>query len=107
MLKSTATAQTPALTVLGALAVVLGVIRRSRFAVITGMLGASVGTYYIARVTASHDGHERAFGPDRRQRIRPDAERRMLQHRSSMRLPRAPTPRWARDVPFGTVPGTV
>ena len=106
ILKSTATAQTPALTVLGALTAALGAIRRSRFAMITGVLGASVGTYYITRVTASHDGLERAFGPDWKQRIRPDAERRMLQHRRSMRLPRVPAPRWARDVPFWTIPGT-
>lgn len=106
ILKSTATAQTPALTVLGALTAALGAIRRSRFAMITGLLGASVGTYYITRVTTSHDGHERAFGPDWRQRISPDAERRMLQHRRSMRLPRVPAPRWARDVPFWTIPGT-
>ena len=106
ILKSTATAQTPALTVLGALTAALGAIRRSRFAMITGVLGASVGTYYITRVTTSHDGLERAFGPDWKQRIRPDAERRMLQHRRSMRLPRVPAPRWARDVPFWTIPGT-
>jgi acetyl esterase/lipase len=30
----------------------------------------------------------------------------MLQHRRSMRLPRVPAPRLARDVPFGTIPGT-
>ena len=30
----------------------------------------------------------------------------MLQHRRSMRLPRVPAPRWARDVPFWTIPGT-
>jgi hypothetical protein len=106
ILKSTATAQTPALTVLGALTAALGAIRRSRFAMITGVLGASVGTYYITRVTTSHDGHERAFGPAWKQRIRPDDERRMLQHRRSMRLPRVPAPRWARDVPFWTIPGT-
>ena len=104
--KSTATAQTPALTVLGVLAAALGAMRRSRFAMITGVLGASVGTYYTTRVTTSHGGHERAFGPDWKQRIHPDAERRMLQHRRSMRLPRVPVPRWARDVPFWTIPGT-
>ncbi len=104
--KSTATAQTPALTVLGALTAALGAIRRSRFAIVTGLLGAGVGAYYIARVTTSHDGHERAFGPDWKQRISPDAERRMLQHRRSMRLPRVPEPRWERDVPFCTLPGS-
>lgn len=106
MLKSTATAQTPALTVLGTLAVVLGAVRRSRFAMITGAFGAGVGTYYITRVTASHDGHEQAFGPDWQQRIGADAERTMLKRRRSMRLPRVPAPRWARDVPFWTIPGT-
>ena len=106
MLKSSATAQTPALIVLGALTAALGAMRRSRFAMVSGVLGASVGTYYITRVTSSHDGLERAFGPDWKQRIRPDAERRMLQHRWSMRLPRVPAPRWVRDVPFWTIPGT-
>jgi acetyl esterase/lipase len=104
--KSTATAQTPVLTVLGTLTAALGVIRRSWFAMIAGLLGASVGTYYITRVTVSHDGHERAFGPGWRERISPDAERRLLQHRRSMRLPRVPEPRWARDVPFCTIPST-
>ncbi|MDH4365961.1 MAG: alpha/beta hydrolase, partial [Acidimicrobiia bacterium] len=106
MFKSTATAQTPALTVLGALTAALGAIRRSRFAIATGLLGASVGAYYIARVASPHDGHERAFGPDWNQRINPDAERRMLPHRRSMRLPRVPEPHWERNVPFCTIPGS-
>lgn len=106
IVKSTATAQTPTLTVLGALTAALGALSRSRFALITGVLGASVGTYYISQVTSSHDGHERAFGPDWRQRIPPDAEWRMLQRRRSLRLPRVPAPRWTRDVPFWTIPGT-
>jgi acetyl esterase/lipase len=106
ILKSTATAQTPALTVLGALTAAVGATRRSRFAMITGVLGAGVGTYYITRVTTSHDGHERAFGPDWKQRIRPDDERRMLQHRRSIRLPRVQAPSRARNVPFWTISGT-
>jgi acetyl esterase/lipase len=104
--KSTATAQTPALTVLGLLTAALGARSRSRFAVIAGALGASVGAFYISRVTGSHDGHDRAFEPDWKQRIPPDAAGRMLQHRRSLRLPRVPTPGWARDVPFWTIPGT-
>jgi acetyl esterase/lipase len=104
--KSTATAQTPALSVLGVLAAALGAMRRSRFAMITGVLGAGVGTYYIARVTTPQGGHEQAFGPGWKQWIHPDADRRMIQHRRSMRLPQVPAPRWARDVPFWTIPGT-
>ena len=103
--KSTATAQTPGLIVLGALAALFGARRRARFATISGVLGASVGTYYITRVTSSHDGLERAFGSDWKQRIPPDAERRMLRHRRSMRLRRVPEPRWTRDVPFWTIAG--
>jgi acetyl esterase/lipase len=106
MVKSTATALTPALTALGALTAALGASRRSRFAMMTGLLGAGVGAYYITRVTASHDGLEQAFGPGWKQRIPPDVEQRMLQGRRSMRLPRVPMPRWERDVPFCTIPGT-
>jgi acetyl esterase/lipase len=106
MVKSTATAQTPALTVLGAVTAALGARYRSRFATLAGLLAATVDTYYIARVTAAHDGFERAFGTGWEQGIPPDAQRRMLRRRRSMRLPRVPEPRWERDVPFWTIPGT-
>jgi acetyl esterase/lipase len=106
VLKSTATAQTPALTVVGAVTAAIGVIRRSRLAVVTGVAGASIGAYYISRVTASHDGLERAFGPGWERGIDPEVERRMLRRRRSMRLPRVPAPQWTRDVPFGSIPGT-
>jgi acetyl esterase/lipase len=106
VVKSAATAQTPGLTVLGTVTAALGARYRSRFATVAGLLAAMVGTYYITRVTAPHDGFERAFGADWKQAIPPAAERRMLQGRRSMRLPRVPEPRWERDVPFCTVPGT-
>jgi acetyl esterase/lipase len=106
VLKSTATAQTPALTVVAAVTAALGVIRRSRLALVTGVAGASIGAYYISRVTASHDGLERAFGPGWKRGIDPEVERRMLRRRRSMRLPRVPAPQWTRDVPFGSIPGT-
>lgn len=106
MVKSMATAQTPALTVLGTVTVALGARWRSRFAMLTGLLAATVGSYYITRVTAAHDGFERAFGADWRQSIPTGAERRMLRRRRSLRLPRVPEPRWERDVTFWTIPGT-
>jgi acetyl esterase/lipase len=106
MVKSTATAQTPALTLLGALAAVLGIKQRSPFAVITGAFGAGIGAYYIRRVTAPHNGFARAFGPDWKRRIPPDVERHMLPRRLTWRLPKVPAPRWTRDVPFWTIPGT-
>jgi acetyl esterase/lipase len=106
MVKSTATAQTPALTLFGVVTVALGARCRSRFAMMTGLLAASVGTYYITRVTAAHDGLERAFGAGWKHGISPETERRMLRRRLSIRLPRVPEPRWERDVPFCTIPGT-
>jgi acetyl esterase/lipase len=106
MVKSTATAQTPALTLLGILSAALGVRQRSPLAILTGALGAAIGATYIRRGVAPHDGFERAFGPDWKHRISPDAEERMLRRRLTWRLPRVPEPRWTRDVPFATIPGT-
>jgi hypothetical protein len=31
---------------------------------VAGVLGTGVGTSYIVRLTVSHDGLDRAFGPD-------------------------------------------
>jgi acetyl esterase/lipase len=106
MFKSTATAQTPALTVLGVFTVFLGARCRSRFSVLTGLLGATVGACYIARVTADHDGFEQAFGTSWKQHVPLSTEGRMLKRRRSVRVPRVPMPRWERDIPFGTIPGT-
>jgi acetyl esterase/lipase len=106
MVKSTATAQTPALTLLGMLAVALGIRQRSPLAIVTGLVGAGVGGSYIRRVTAPHDGFERAFGSDWSARIPPETERHMLPRRLTLRLPKMPEPRWTRDVPFWTIPGT-
>lgn len=104
MVKSTATANTPALVLLGTLAAGLGVKRRSLFATVSGMLSAAIGMTYIRQATAPHDGFERAFGPDWKRSIPPEAERRMLRHRLTWRLPRVPEPLWTRDVHFWTIP---
>jgi acetyl esterase/lipase len=104
--KSTATAQTPALIFLGMVTVAFGARCRSRVAIMSGLLAATVGTCYVARVTADHDGLERAFGAAWKQRLPWDVERRMVQRRRSMRLPRVAGSRWERDVAFSTVAGT-
>jgi acetyl esterase/lipase len=106
MVKSAATAQTPVLTLLGAVTAGIGLRCRSRVATMSGLLAATVGTYYIMRVTADHDGFERAFGADWRRALPPGAERQMMRRRRSLRLPRVSDPRWERDVPFWTIPGT-
>ncbi len=106
MVKSTATAQSPALIMIGTLAAALGVRCRSPLATLSGVLGAGVGAWYIRMVTAPHNELERAFGESWRHLITPAVERAMIRHRLSWRLPKAPAPRWTRDVPFWTIPGT-
>jgi acetyl esterase/lipase len=106
MVKATATAQTPALTLLGTLAAVFAIRRRARFPAIAGLFGAGVGGCYISRVTAPHDGFERAFGSDWQRRMPQEQERYMMRRRRAWRLPSVPEPRWTRDVSFCTIPGT-
>src|SRR5262249_42880898 len=106
MVKSMATAQTPALTVLGAITGALGARCRSRFAMATGVLAAPLGPYGMTGVPADPGGFERAFGAGWEHRVSPDAERRMLPRRLLMRLPKVGEPRWERDVPYWTVPDT-
>lgn len=106
IVKSTATANTPALALLGTVSTVLGMKHRSPFATIAGMLGTGIGAYYIRRVIAPHGGLEWAFGPGWERRIPPATEQRMLRRRLTWRLPRVPDPYWTRDVPFCTIPGT-
>ena len=104
--KSTATAQTPGLIVLGALAALFGARRRARFATISGVLGASVGTYYITRVTAPtmvSSGHSARTGSSG---SRPTPSGGCSSVAGRLRLPKVPEPRWTRDVPFWTIAGT-
>jgi acetyl esterase/lipase len=106
MVKTTATSQTPALTVIGALAAALGLRYRSMLALLGGAVGAGIGAAYTRLNTAPHDKFERAFGQDWQSSIPKDAEERMLQRRLSLRLPETPEPIWSRDLPFWTIPGT-
>jgi acetyl esterase/lipase len=106
LLKSTATANAPALVLLGALSAVLGVKQRSIAATTAGAFGAAIGSRYIRNVTASHDGFDRAFGHGWKHLIRPDVEPRMLRRRLTWRLPKVPDPCWTRDVSFWTIPET-
>ena len=105
IVKSTVTAQAPALTLLGTLATVLGIRHRSLVAVVSGAFSAVTAVTYIRRVTAPHDGFEQAFGPDWQRRL-PRPKRYRLQRRLSLRLPNVPEPRWSRDIPFRAIPGT-
>lgn len=104
MVKATATAQTPALTLLGTASTATGLVARSPFSVAAGLAAIGIGTTYIVRATAAHDGFARAFGPDWKLEIDPAIESKMMNRRLTLRAPDVKEPHWTRDVPFATIP---
>lgn len=99
-------ALSPFLVVVGALGAGLGWLYRVPLAAMAGALGAAISAFYIGRVTAPQPGFELAFGKDWQSKIPAAAQARLLQKRWSIGLPRTDEPRWERDVPFWTMPGT-
>lgn len=100
------TALAPYVAIAGGLGAALGLAYGSGAAVVAGTIGCALAADYVRRVSSPHGGFERAFGANWRNRIGVELERRMLQRRWSWRVPSAPQPRWTRDVPFSTIPGT-
>ncbi len=96
----------PFLVVLGLLGAGLGWLYDAPIAVAAGLLGAGISAIYIARVTVSQPSFDLAFGKDWRSRIPPSRESHMLKRRWNLGWPRTPEPRWERDIPFWTIPGT-
>jgi acetyl esterase/lipase len=74
--------------------------------VLAGEIAAALAAGYVQRVTAPHDGFAQAFGADWQAAIPAERAATMLQRRWTWRLPDTPEPRWERDVPFWTIPGT-
>jgi acetyl esterase/lipase len=90
----------------GALIAVLGVALGSIAAAAFGPVAVALSLRYLLRVAASHDGFERAFGPDWDSRITPGRRGSMLARRWVGWLPDAPEPRWERDIAFWRIPGS-
>jgi acetyl esterase/lipase len=103
-LKVLAGAFAPILTVLGLIGAALGILSRAPLVVIGGGMGAWLSARYVGRVIAPHDGFERAFGADWRNKIPPKQSTPMLQQRWAWRIPAPPKPRFERDIPFWTIP---
>jgi acetyl esterase/lipase len=89
---------------IGGLGVAIGARFKSPLTVLTGLLGAGLAARYVQRATAPHDRFGRAFGADWQSRIPLEKQERMLRRRWWWRLPKAPEPRWERDVVFWTIP---
>lgn len=99
-------ALSPVLVVLGLLGAGLGWLYHAPIAVAAGVVGAGISAVYIALVTVPQPGFDLAFGKDWKTRIPPSREAHMLKRRWNLGWPRTGEPRWERDIPFWTIPGT-
>ncbi len=104
--KLLAGALAPLLAFAGALGALLGLLANAPLAVLSGLVGAGVMARYVQRVSAPHDGFERAFGPDWKNRLPPDRQKPLLRQRRTWKPPAVPEPCWERDIAFWTLPLT-
>ncbi len=96
----------PFLVVLGALGAGLGWIYQAPVAIVAGLLGTGISLFYMVRVTVPQPGFELAFGKDWPRKISSAQATRLLPKRWNIGLPQTDEPRWERDIPFWTIPGT-
>lgn len=94
----------PAIALLGILGAALGFLLKERRSFVAGALGMAAALRYLRRVSAPHDGFERAFGEQWAENLPPALASRMLARRWSWRLPPSPEPRLVRDLAFWTIP---
>ena len=99
-------ALSPFLVLTGGLGAGLGWFYHAPIAVAAGLLGAGISVAYIYLVTVPQPGFDIAFGKDWKTRIPPSRESHMLKRRWNLGWPRTGEPRWERDIPFWTIPGT-
>ena len=99
-------ALSPILVIMGGLGAGLGWLYHAPIAIAAGMLGAGISVVYIYLVTVPQPGFDLAFGKNWKTKIPPSRESHMLKRRWNLGLPRTSEPRWERDIPFWTIPGT-
>ena len=96
----------PFLVLLGLLGAGLGWLYDVPVALAAGLLGAGISAIYIFRVTVPQSGFDLAFGKDWETRISSSQKSHMLKRRWNLGWPQTREPRWERDIPFWTIPGT-
>jgi len=96
----------PFLVILGLLGAGIGWLNHAPIAVAAGLLGAGISAVYIALVTVPQPGFDLAFGKDWKTRVLPSRVSHMLKTRWNLGWPRTGEPRWERNIPFWTIPGT-
>jgi len=111
-----ASALSPFTAITGAVGWLLGMMSDSPLAALMGLVSASASTRHVQRVTRPHAEFERVFGADWLERFPPERRLGLLKPRWSWQswaqqalgrpVTVSPEPRWERDVPYVTVPGT-
>lgn len=101
-----AAALSPGVLLLAVVAAVLGVGRSVPLAVGAGLLAALISAAYMWQVLTTRADFTTAFGPHWRDTINPHRSARLPKRRWGIGLPPTQAPRWTRDIPFWTVPGT-
>ncbi|MBN1428407.1 MAG: alpha/beta hydrolase [Anaerolineae bacterium] len=98
----------PFVAILGGIGALLGLLSGDKQAASGGVIGAALLGRHLRRVTASHDGFDRAFGPGWESRIPPDLQPRLAPGRWQFPASEPPPaiPGWQRNVVFGAHPGT-
>jgi acetyl esterase/lipase len=96
----------PLLAILSLLGVGLGWLYHAPIAVAAGLVSAGISIVYIALVTIPQPSFDLAFGKDWQTRLPLSLESHMLKRRWNLGWPRTGKPRWERDIPFWTIPGT-
>lgn len=103
--KLLASAVAPWLALAGGLWAAVGWRRRDPLMASAGLVSATLATGYAARVLAPHDGFERTFGLDWRERI-PARQRATLPARRYTPCAPAPAAPRVHDLPYGVHPET-
>jgi acetyl esterase/lipase len=97
---------TPFIAVVALLSAVVGAIYRLPLAARAGLLGAALSARYLWRVVKQTGDFAGAFGTDWEKHIPPQQAQHMLKSHWTWAVPDSPEPRWERNIPFWTIPGT-
>lgn len=104
--KMLAAVLSPYLAAAGLVGAGLGLLARAPLAVLSGFFAAWSSGRYAWRVINSKADFASLFGREWEECLSPAAKGRMAKQRWVWRSPAPPEPRWQRDIPFWTIPGT-
>ena len=101
-IKLAASTLSPFWFVLGITGAVLGTAYKAYWSIPTGMVGAGIMLWYIARNTQGHDGFEKAFGSSWEKKITSQQIQRMLKRRWQLyiKMKASPEPILEKDLVF-------